>query len=257
MGVMLMSAFGPPPARRLPFPYNCSFNKFDLLLLSGRRRRSACLVLRLAWSICSVSRPSWSTPAARRLSTTSTTRSYLRARVGLHEHRLVQPVGQQILDLGGRSSGCIWPWCSRYVLPSRVIAQTMASLLSAACMAIGFLRLHHFHVDALRQHRRDDHEDDQHDEHHVHHRRDVDVGYRRRRFVLLFSPYAMVSLHWRPESAEAGEPCGLPVSNQLAGSRSTRSSTTCGRRAANASGSSRSTRSWSSPSPRRTLRSCW
>ena len=85
--------------------------------------------------------------------------------------------------LEGKSAGAIWV-VFRYVFPSRVTATRIASLLSAACMGMGFLvftrstltPLDNMGVMTMKMMSMH--------EHHVDHGGHVDVGHRRRGAVL-------------------------------------------------------------------------
>ena len=112
------------------------------------------------------------------------------ARAHRREHRsFCRRVSQFVADLGAKLAGrdLVLP---RNTPPSRVIATTMASSLSASGMgsALSTLAISTWHL--VLEHGRDDHEDDQQHQHHVHHRRDVDVGVDLTAFV------ANCNCHW-------------------------------------------------------------
>src|SRR5579883_1348066 len=84
---------------------------------------------------CSVSKPNWSTPAACKFCTTSSTTEYLARWSDFTKTMWSVRLARRSFTLGARSSGlsCV---VFRKVFPSRVTAITIASLLSAACMAM-------------------------------------------------------------------------------------------------------------------------
>src|SRR5271157_3914546 len=88
----------------------------------------------------SVKRPSWSTPAARTLSTTSTTQPNFARMSALRKTRLSVRFVSLSLIFCVRSSGLIRSFPKK-TLSSRVTATSRASSLSASCMSSGLLTL--------------------------------------------------------------------------------------------------------------------
>src|SRR5271157_2803994 len=135
IGVTLMSALGPPPAPPIAIPISNSRYWAPAPVgapVAGGFFAAAPVC------ICSVNNPTSSTPAERTLSTTSTTLPYLARASALMKTRLSTLLASRSFTFA-ESSSALTRSVPKKICPSRIIATSSESSLSASGIGIGLL----------------------------------------------------------------------------------------------------------------------